>query len=247
MPTADTPLTPEAVSTLHAFDTAEIAAITLSRTVEAHLLEGLSQRGAASLVVSGGSSPQRLYEHLSGRDLDWSRVTVVLADERWVDPGEAGSNETFVRNTLLKGAAAAARFVGLKTPAARPAEALPALETELTSTPHPFDAVIVGMGTDGHTLSWFPEADGLDAALATDKGLAATIRAKPSPVTGPYLDRVTLTRRALAGARCCALLISGDAKRDVFTLAASPGRVEAMPVRALIHDPALNLQTYWWP
>lgn len=247
MPAADAPLTPAAAPALHVFDTAEAAALALSRTVQARLLEGLAQRGAASLVVSGGSSPQRLYEYLSAADLDWRRVTIVLADERWVDPGEAGSNETFVRSTLLQGAAAAARFVGLKTPAARPADALPALEQALATLPHPFDAVIVGMGADGHTLSWFPEADGLEAALATDQGRAAAIIARPSPVTGPYPERVTLTRAALAGARYCALLISGDAKREVFTQAAGPGRAEAMPVRALMRDTGLNLQTYWWP
>lgn len=247
MPGADAPSTPEAVSALHVFDTAEAAAVSLSQTVQARLLEGLAQRGAASLIVSGGSSPQRLYAHLSGADLDWSRVTVVLADERWVSPGEAGSNETFIRSTLLKEAAAAARFVGLKTPAPRPADAVPVLESTLATTPHPFDAVIVGMGTDGHTLSWFPEAEGLAAALATDGSWTAAIRAKPSTVTGPYLERVTLTRRAMAGARYCALLISGETKRDILMQAAGPGPVEAMPVRALLQDQALDLQTYWWP
>jgi len=73
-----------------------------SMAIEFALREALSTRGSASLMVSGGSSPKPLYAQLSQSDLDWSKVTVSLVDERWVDPGQAGSNEDFIRENLIQ-------------------------------------------------------------------------------------------------------------------------------------------------
>jgi 6-phosphogluconolactonase len=247
MPTSSEKNALSLVTAMQDFTDGETASKTLAAAVEARLREGIARRGRASLAASGGSSPKRLYEILSGVDLDWSKVTIVLADERWVEPGLAGSNETFLKNSLLTGHAADAAFIGLKTPASTPAEGLTEIKERLAAAPHPFDAVILGMGTDGHTLSWFPEADGLDAALESKGPRAAAVTAERSDVTGPFTERATLTLAALQDARLCALLISGEAKRSVWRTAAGPGRISAMPVRALMRDPDLDLQTYWWP
>ena len=235
------------VTALQEFDDGEQAAKALANAVESRLREGLARNGRASLVVSGGSTPKRLYEILSAKSLDWSRVTVVLADERWIDPGLKGSNETFLRDTLLQNEAAAAEFIGLKTPHATPAEAVDAVDAAVSTAHQPFDAVVLGMGGDGHTLSWFPEADGLDAAIAEDGRRVAAVTAHQSEVTGPFTQRMTLTLKALKGAHFTALLISGDAKRKVWAEAAGPGRMEKLPVRAVLNATDLGLQTYWWP
>jgi 6-phosphogluconolactonase len=235
------------VTALQEFDDGEHAAEALAAAVESRLREGLARNGVASLVLSGGSTPKRLYEILSTKALDWSRVTVVLADERWVDPGLKGSNETFLRETLLQNEAAGATFVGLKTPDPTPFEAVDAVDERLASVHRPFDAVVLGMGGDGHTLSWFPEAEGLDAAIDPAGRNVAAVRATPSEVTGPFTERMTLTLSALKGAEFTALLISGETKRAVWRTAAGPGRVEKLPVRALLQAENISLQTYWWP
>jgi 6-phosphogluconolactonase len=247
MPNQSDPSALSLVTDMREFADGEAAAATLAAGLEARLREGVARRGRASLVASGGSTPKLLYQTLSRADLDWSKITIVLADERWVDPGMPGSNETFLRTHLVTGAAAAATFIGLKTPAATPAEGLAEIAARLQTAPRPFDAVVLGMGSDGHVLSWFPDAEGLSEALQPDAPLAAAISAKPSEVTGPFTERATLTRAALNGARFCALLISGEDKRAAWRAAAGPGRVEAMPVRALMRDAEIDLQSYWWP
>ena len=242
-----TPTPLSLVTALQEFDDGEQAAKALANAVARRLREGLARNGMASLVASGGSTPKRLYQILSTKTLDWSKVTVVLADERWVDPGLKGSNETFLRDTLLQNEASAAQFVGLKTAHATPADAVDDVDAAMASVHRPFDAVVLGMGGDGHTLSWFPEAEGLDAAIDPAGKLVAAVHAHQSEVTGPFTERLTLTLAALTGAQFTALLISGDAKRRVWAEAAGPGRVEKLPVRAVLNTTDLGLQTYWWP
>ncbi len=235
------------VAAMEIFDDGEAAAIALAAAVEARLREGLARRGRASLAASGGSSPKRLYEILSQADLDWSRVTIVLADERWVEPGLAGSNESFLKTHLVTRRASQAAFIGLKTSAPTSQAGVGEIEQRLAAAPWPLDAAVLGMGADGHTLSWFPNAAGLDDALAGDGPRAAAVTAEPSDMTGPYTERATLTLAALRNVKLCALLISGEAKRAVWRDAAGPGRIATLPVRALMRDPGLDLHTYWWP
>ena len=219
----------------------------LADRIAHRLSEAITQRDQASLAVSGGSTPKALYEHLADRPIDWMQVTVVLVDERWVEPGTEGSNETFVRASLLQGKAAEARWVGLKTPGETPAQGLKTAEARLADVARPFDAVILGMGGDGHTASWFPHAEGLAAALAPTGPSVAAIQAIRSDVTGPLTERITLTRSALSGAGEIDLLISGASKRRAWEAAITPGPVEDKPVRALLHDPTLRLETHWAP
>ena len=137
----------------------------LADQIAASLKTAIAARGLASLVVSGGKSPIKLFEMLRTQELDWSRVCIALADERWVDPADPASNEKLVRDVLLKGSAAAARFLGLKNGAPTPdMGAVSAWET-FARVPRPFDAVVLGMGDDGHTASLFPGSPNLLSAL----------------------------------------------------------------------------------
>ena len=141
---------------------------TLSAQLAACLKAAIAARGLASLVVSGGKSPIKLFERLRAEDLDWTRVCVALADERWVEPSDPGSNEKLVRDVLLQGSAAAARFLGLKNAAPTPdLGAVSAWET-FARVPRPFDAMVLGMGDDGHTASLFPGSPNLPRALNAD-------------------------------------------------------------------------------
>ncbi|MEE2526829.1 6-phosphogluconolactonase [Hyphobacterium sp. HN65] len=207
----------------------------------------IKSRGHAVFAVSGGSTPLPVYERLSHYPLDWSKVTIVLVDDRWVEPGLKGSNEGAIRSDLLKGSAASARFIGLKTPHGRPDEAEEAVNERLAILERPFDVVVLGMGGDGHTASWFPHAEGLAAALAEDAPMAVALTAERSEITGPFTERMTLSRAALRGARFTILLLKGQDKRETWIRAVNPGPVEDMPVRALINDPSIEPIVFWAP
>lgn len=219
----------------------------LARRVAASLASAIKARGKGSLAVSGGSTPKLLYEALSRATLDWSKITVILVDERWVGSSEEGSNEAMVWQSLLQNAAKAAEFVGLKAPGETPFDGLTEARRRLDVVDFPIDVTILGIGPDGHTASWFPRAAGLSEALANAGEKVSVLKAQRTAVTGPWCQRISLTRAALASSRQLLLLLTGEAKRQSWDLACGPGPVENMPVRALLRDPAVALAAHWAP
>lgn len=200
--------------------------------IESGLREALSNRGRASLIVSGGSSPKPVYERLSQAELDWSNVTISLVDERWVDPGQVGSNEDFITDTLLKNRALDAKFFGLKTGHDTVEAGLAEAEARFQAILQPFDICVMGMGTDGHTASWFPYSGGLDEAM-TRSSILCAIDATGCEVAGDHPSRISLTMKAVLDARTIILFIPGEAKRHVFDAAPEKTLSEA-PVQALL-------------
>ena len=222
---------------------ADTLAHTLASELGAALAAALDARGAASLVVSGGKSPERLFRELRILPLDWSRVSITLADERWVDAADAASNEKLVRDLLLKDGAADARFVGLKNGAATAAlGAAPAWEA-LGPIPRPFDVTVLGMGDDGHTASLFPHSPHLSAALDTRNAAACIAMQAP---TEPH-ERLSLNLSALLESRRIVLLLAGAAKWDVYAAARGDGPVEQMPVRAVLRQRQTPVDVVWAP
>ncbi|WP_338040777.1 6-phosphogluconolactonase [Marinobacter iranensis] len=229
---------PEAVDT-HFFDTPDDAAVALADAVARHLSERLLIAPRASLVVSGGSTPLPFFEALREKPLDWARIDVLLADERWVPEDDKDSNTRLVRENLLQGPASEARYLSLKQPGDTPAEGLAAVESALNDLHLPLDVLILGMGNDGHTASLFPDAPELDEALDTD---SAAIVVPMTPASQPQ-KRITLTLRALNQAGFTALHLKGDDKLKTLQTACSDiGKVWDMPVRAFLKP---GLQVYW--
>lgn len=240
MPEADAP-------DFRAFHDRDALADAVGGRVEAALRGSLQTRGRALLAVSGGTTPAPAYRRLSKAPIAWDQVDVVLVDERWVEPGEPGSNQSFVEAALLQDNAAAARLTGLKTSAADPFSAIADLESRLAALPWPIDAAVLGLGADGHTASWFPHADGLEEALRTDGPRVAAIRARPSGIAGAHLLRVTLTLGALAGCPEPCLMIAGEDKRIAIRATLEPGPVADRPARALFTAEGLAPTVFWSP
>jgi 6-phosphogluconolactonase len=215
----------------------------LAARIAAILGAAIAARGLASLVVSGGRSPVRLFEILRSQPLDWSRACIALADERWVLPTDAASNEHLVRSTLLKGSAASARFHGLKNGAPTPDLGAVSAWQTFARVPRPFDTVILGMGDDGHTASLFPGSPNLPSAL--NASAAAGCVGMWSPV--PPQPRLSLNLSALLDSRRVVLLIGGESKSRTLAAAYAPGPVQDMPVRAVLRQSRTPVDVMWSP
>lgn len=215
----------------------------LADAVAATLSQALEKRGAASLAVSGGSTPKLFFEALSKRALPWEKVTVTLVDERFVPPESDRSNHLLVATHLMKNEAARAKFVPLYHAGRTAEEAAVLASRETCGIDEPFDVAILGMGTDGHTASFFPGGDNLTEALdaASTRGVI-TMRAE-----GAGEPRLTFTFSALRDARLLALHIEGDEKKRVLEAAEKAGPEEALPVRAVLRRALSPLHIFWAP
>lgn len=199
------------------------------------LRQAIDERGAAYLVVSGGKTPQALFTTLSQTDLGWDKVTVLLADDRWLDTSQADSNERLVKATLLQGYASAAHFVSLYSNTASAFDGVAEVLPRVAALPT-FDAVILGMGEDGHTASLFPcsaqikqgLADNAPAVLATE------------PATAPY-QRISLSLPRLLNSRHIFLHLVGSNKRVVLDKAMADTDVLTMPIRAFLQHPVTQV------
>jgi 6-phosphogluconolactonase len=197
--------------------------------IEAALQGALDARGRASLVATGGRSPGPVYDRLSRADLDWSKVAVTLSDERQVDASSPNSNARLLCERLFVGRAAKARFLPLTDYAERVLRKL-----------LPFDAVMLGMGEDGHIASLIPGSPVL--AQGMDPAGEVLIAESPEGFGSPPVARITLTLAALLQSRAIFLLIAGEAKRQVI-LRAEAG--EDLPVRSILSQDAVPVRVFW--
>lgn len=211
----------------------EMLALSVADRIASQLAQHLRGNDRATLCVPGGTSPAPVFETLSGTDLDWSRVTVVLGDERWVDGDHKRSNSRLLRRHLLKDKAAAAEYIDLYTSDASPDLATDGLAQRLAPT-LPLTVVLLGMGNDMHTASLFPGADHLEAAMAAGAPPVMAIRAD-----GAEEPRITLTRPVLADALNIHVLIMGPEKREALERAQKADPMQA-PIRAFLDQATVH-------
>jgi 6-phosphogluconolactonase len=225
---------------LQRFEVVDDAAQALGEQVASALRGGLAQRSAASLAVPGGRTPMPLFHALREKELDWARVHVTLTDERWVAEDHPASNAALVRRELLQNRAAPAKFHALHDGSTTADGA--AVWQSLRSLPRPFDAVVLGMGDDGHFASLFPQSPGLTAALdPVAPPACVAMQGSAEPVS-----RISLNLAALLQTRRLFLFITGVHKRDVL-LAAARQAGPPLPVAALLAQRLPMPEVYWAP
>lgn len=205
--------------------------------VAAALRAAVSERGQASLAVSGGSTPGDLLEALAGMSLPWDRLHLFQVDERIAPSGHPERNLELLRRRLLArrplpdGQVHPMHVDGPDPEVA--AESYAAQLREVAGAPPVIDVVQLGLGSDGHTASLIPGDPVLDVV---DRDVA---------VTGSYAGwpRLTLTLPTLARARSVVWLVSGADKRPAVErlLAGDPtipaGRIPTAGAVAFL-DPA---------
>lgn len=219
-------------------DLAEAQADAVAESLRSAILE----RGGATLAVSGGTTPVRFFQALSTRALDWSKVAVTLVDERHVPPSSDRSNERLARENLLRGNAAPAHFIALHNDAESVEVAAQRADLRMLEILFPIDVVVLGMGGDGHTASFFPDAENLDDLLDP------LVRQAVLPVHAASAGepRLTLALPRIVSARMLVLHIEGRAKRNVLkaALAATGPR---LPIRRVLDAAETTPIIYWAP
>ncbi|MDA3920729.1 MAG: 6-phosphogluconolactonase [Salinisphaera sp.] len=222
---------------LHKYNSRALASRQLAADIAARLQSAIAERGKASLVVCGGSSPVALFRALRQELLEWQRVTVIPSDERWVSIDHQDSNEAMIRRELLVDEAAQACFLPLYRDTQSPEAAVDEVCASLSDISLPLDVVLLGMGDDGHTASLFPH----DPDIASKVGAEASCVAAE---VGPP-KRLSLSLRYLTKARSIDVLIFGDDKLAVFQAAQHPGPLAQYPVRGILRSADPIAQVHW--
>jgi len=230
-------------STLHSFANGSELAERLADAVSSALSTAISARGAASLAVSGGSTPKAFFKALSSRKIAWSKVVITLVDERFVPADNSRSNHLLVAENLLQGEAAKGQFLPLYQAALTVEDAARIATEKSASISNPFDVAILGMGNDGHTASFFPGGNNLLEAIRADRPRGVlTMEAE-----GAGEPRLTFSFSSLQDARLLILHIEGDGKKTVLAKAEDVGEETDMPIRSILRRATSPVQIYWAP
>jgi 6-phosphogluconolactonase len=174
----------------------EVAAIIATRLAKA------AQNGG-NIVLTGGKTPRLAYEQAAREQADWSSVELWWGDERCVPPDDDRSNYKLAKDALLDRIERQPRAVHRIRGELGKDDAATAYEAELGDTQ--LGLLLLGIGSDGHVASLFPNAP----------ALAERRRVVPAePGYEPFVDRVTLTLSTLRGATEMLFLVAGSEKAE---------------------------------
>jgi len=226
---------------LHTFQSQEALIEVLSKSIIDRLHEAIEERGKASLLVSGGSTPKPLFIKLREASLDWEKVTVGLCDERWIPSSNEESNENLVKRYLLKDKASKAKFIGMYNEYTDIQTGEKSCSQKMKQALFPFDVVVLGMGNDAHTASLFPDNVQLEKAFDLDnEDLCIIIE----PTTAPYM-RMSLTRAAILSAKYIYLHFEGEEKLAVYGNVITGDDMYKMPIRSILNQDIKDIEVYY--
>jgi 6-phosphogluconolactonase len=219
------------------YKTSETLMQSLASTVEVELSNAIKNRGLATFVVPGGTTPKPFFNIIRDSDIEWEKITIFPTDERWVSMENSRSNARLIQRELLTGRASKANFVTLYKKN-KTLDQGASLLAENISNYLPIDVLVLGMGVDMHTASLFPGSPGL--ALAQSMNAAEVVPV--TPLDNSLEPRVTLSARVLEKAVNTHVLIIGLEKKNAVKEAE-----KREPASAPISQFLPNATVHWSP
>jgi 6-phosphogluconolactonase len=196
------------------------------------------------LALSGGSTPQRLFRLLAVEPyrtgLPWRTIQLYWGDERCVPPNHPESNYGIAYDELISQITIPADNVHRIQGEAKPkSEAARYADSVCAAMPHNerglpvFDWILLGLGTDGHTASLFPDDPEVPAA-------GAVCRVTEHPATGQ--KRISLSLAVLNSAKRVSFLVTGREKAAIVkTIISTPTDEQTLPA-GLVRPTSGNLE-----
>lgn len=223
------------------FSSSEELAQTLAQNIALILENSIKANGKATLLVSGGNTPKLFFQKLSKIDIQWQMVTIGLVDERWLENDSKDSNAFLVKESLLINLASKASFVGLFIKGVSANSAQIICSKIYKKEFKEIDVLVLGMGTDGHTASLFPNNERLKEAYAlTNDNFCISIE----PKTAPY-ERMSLTLRKVLEAKNIILHIEGKEKLEVYNSAIKENDIYKYPVSTILNQSDKKIEVYY--
>jgi 6-phosphogluconolactonase len=205
----------------------DMMAINVAQRITGDLNAALGHQDRVLMAVPGGTTPGPIFDHLCAADIDWSRVDIILTDERWVPGDHPRSNTKLLKERLLVNRAADATLLPLYVPTEEPEEGLPELIPGIEAR-LPIAVAVLGMGADMHTASLFPDSSELTAALASDAPARLPVRPESQPEA-----RISLAAHVLNNALRKHIVFKGKDKREALDRAVTLPPQDA-PIRAVL-------------
>jgi 6-phosphogluconolactonase len=204
----------------------ENIAFKIATSIASTLEESVLKKGYATLVVSGGNSPLEIFSHLNQMPISWPKVTIILGDDRMLDPGNTDSNDKLIRENLIINKAGSAKYLSLIDPLVTPSK-----------LNFPFDISLLGMGLDGHFASLFPEL--LENISLFEIDAPYEIYLSEDSLGDPSHKRITMNLSMLLNSVRCILLVSSESKRGVLDQAIGDS---SLPVHHLINQNKIKIE-----
>lgn len=205
--------------------------------------DAIRARGQAWLALAGGRTPLPAYARLAASAFD-GVVSCIPTDERCVPHDDPACNLRSLRAAFASNPQVVANAITDET--GDEAASLKQASALLALNPQPFDAVLLGMGADGHFASLFPGAANLADGLRMDGPDAIATLPDPLPPEAPYA-RISLTLPRLLRARQVHLVVTGQDKRRVLRQAQARDNDADHPVASLLHTPGHTIHIHWSP
>lgn len=198
----------------------------ISKQIVNLLDQDIKAKGNANFIVSGGSSPIKIFEDLSKVNLDWSNVTISLVDDRVVDISHTDSNEKLVQEVLMSGYASDAKFISICNE-----------PKKLAALQRPFSVMLLGMGEDGHFASLFPK-------LIKTNPEYFDLKSEPEifftePMGNPCHKRVSMNLPMILQSKNIFLLVPNKKKMEVLKKARFDN---SLPINYLLNQKKIDVK-----